>query len=123
MTEASDLSPLIAGLRGRCPACGRGALFAGFLKPRDRCETCGYDLASANTGDGAATFIMLIGGGLVAFLALFAEIAWRPPIWLHLTLWVPLAGAVCLGLMRPSKGLMIGLEVRNRAREVRNDDF
>ncbi len=65
---------------GRCPACGRGPLFQGFLKRRAVCEACGYELGAVETGDGAATFIMQIAGFLVGFSALAVEIAWSPPI-------------------------------------------
>lgn len=82
------------------------------------CETCGYDLASVNTGDGPASFIMQIAGGIVAFSALYVEIAYRPPIWLHMVIWLPLATALSLALMRPGKGLMIALAIRG-ARDER----
>ncbi len=104
-----------AGLMGRCPNCGQGPLFQGFLKVRPTCASCGYDLASVETGDGAATFIMQIAGFLVGFSALAVEIAWHPPIWLHLIVWLPLVAALALGLMRPGKGLITALQMlRNR---------
>lgn len=100
-----------AGLAGRCPACGRGPLFEGFLKRRATCQACGFDLGAVETGDGAATFIMQIAGFLVGFSALAVEIAWRPPIWLHLIVWLPLAAVLALALMRPGKGLMTALQM------------
>ncbi len=102
---------MLAGVRGRCPNCGQGRLFQGFLKVRPACDACGYDLASVETGDGAATFIMQIAGFLVGFTALAVEIAWHPPIWLHLIIWLPLVAALALGLMRPGKGLMTALQM------------
>lgn len=100
-----------AGLIGRCPACGRGSLFEGFLKRRARCEACGFDLGAVETGDGAATFIMQIAGFLVGFSALAVEIAWSPPIWLHLIIWLPLVAILAVALMRPGKGLMTALQI------------
>ena len=122
---ASDkpVNPLLAGLRCRCPRCGQGRLYRGFLKVADACAECGLDLTRLNTGDGPAVFIMQIAGFIVVFSALFVEIAYRPPMWVHLVVWVPLVAALALGLKRPMKGLMIGLQVRNRAEEVRNDQF
>ena len=116
------INPIRAGLLCRCPNCGKGPLFTGFLKIRPVCKTCGYDLASVATGDGAASFIMQIAGALVGFSALYVEIAFSPPMWLHLIVWLPLVAALSLGLMRPGKGLMTALHMRNKAREVRNDD-
>jgi len=114
--------PLLAGLRGRCPNCGQGPLFQGFLKVAPVCPRCGFDLAKADSGDGPAVFVILIAGFLVAFAALFTEIAWRPPIWLHLVLWLPLTVAVCLGLLRPLKGALIAAQFMNRASEAGRDD-
>lgn len=113
--------PLRVGLACRCPACGRGPLYAGFLKVVDRCVDCGFDFSGLNTGDGPAVFIMQIAGGVVVFSALAVELAFSPPMWLHLVLWLPLVVVLALGLMRPAKGLMIGLQVRNGAAEVRRD--
>ena len=76
-----------------------------------------------NTGDGPAVFIMQIAGGIVVFSALGVELAYSPPMWVHLALWLPLVAVLALGLMRPAKGVMISLQMRNRASEVRNDDF
>ncbi len=103
-----------AGLLGRCPNCGKGPLFSGFLKVRPTCGVCGFDLASIETGDGAATFIMQIAGFLVGFSALYVEIAFSPPMWLHFLIWIPLVVALSLGLMRPGKGLMMALQMRNQ---------
>jgi uncharacterized protein (DUF983 family) len=108
------INPIRAGLLCRCPHCGRGPLFAGFLKVADRCEACGFDFTRLNTGDGAAVFIMQIAGGLVVFSALFVMFAWNPPIWLLLLVTLPLVAGLSLGLMRPGKGLMIALQMRNK---------
>ena len=111
-----------AGLLCRCPACGRGRLFAGFLKVVDRCAVCGFDFTRLNTGDGAAVFVMQIAGGLVVFTALFIEIAFSPPMWVHLAIFLPLVLGLSLGLMRPGKGVMIALQMKNRAGEAKTDD-
>lgn len=106
-----------AGLRCRCPNCGRGRLFQGFLKVVDACSVCGFDFTRLNTGDGAAVFVMQISGGLAVFTALFVEIAYSPPMWVHLVVFLPLVLGLSLGLMRPGKGVMIALQMRNRAGE------
>lgn len=103
-----------AGLRSRCPNCGTGRLFTGFLKVVPTCPVCGFDLSSIETGDGPATFIMQIAGFLVGFSALYVEIAFSPPMWLHFLIWIPLVAGLSLGLMRPGKGLMMALQMRNQ---------
>ena len=114
------VDPIRAGLLCRCPHCGRGPLFAGFLKVVETCEVCGFDFRRLNTGDGPAVFVMQIAGGISVFSALGVELAYRPPMWVHLVLWLPLVAVLSLGLMRPAKGLMIGLQVRSRAGEARH---
>ncbi|MFW2342911.1 DUF983 domain-containing protein [Brevundimonas sp.] len=100
----------------RCPACGEGRLFAGFLQVVDHCAVCGTDFTRLNTGDGAAVFIMQISGGISAFLALGLQIAFAPPLWVLLIVAVPLVLALSFGLMRPGKGLMIAIQIGDRDR-------
>lgn len=118
-TPAGSVSPFVAGLRCRCPRCGEGRLFEGFLKPRPACEKCGLDFAFADSGDGPAVFIMFIAGFLVVGAALFVELRYEPPFWVHAILWVPAVLIVSLGLLRPLKGLMITLQYANKAEEGR----
>lgn len=116
-------NPILTGLRCRCPNCGRGPLFSGYLKVAPTCRACGFDLKAADSGDGPAVFIILIVGFLVGFAALWTEIAYSPPIWLHLALWLPLALILCLVLLPPFKGVLVALQFHHQASEVRNDDF
>src|SRR5665811_375382 len=71
--------PISRGLRGRCPACGEGKLFQGFLTLRPACESCGLDFGFADSGDGPAVFVILIGGAIVVFAALMTEVVYQPP--------------------------------------------
>lgn len=112
-------SPYATGLQGRCPRCGEGRLFDGFLTLKPRCTACDLDLAFADSADGPAVFIMLIAGFAVLGLALFVEIAYEPPIWVHLMLWLPLAIIVCLSLLRPMKGLAVALQYAHKAGQGR----
>ncbi|WP_396594292.1 DUF983 domain-containing protein [Brevundimonas sp. R86498] len=121
-TEPARIQAIRAGLLCRCPNCGKGRLFAGFLKVVPTCAICGFDFARLNTGDGAAIFVMQIAGGLVVFTALFVEIAYSPPMWLHLVVFLPLVLGLSLGLMRPGKGVMIALQMRNRAGQASRHD-
>ncbi len=112
-------SPIVTGLKGCCPSCGKGRLFAGFLTLRPRCETCGLDFAFADSGDGPAFFVMSIVGILVVALALWVEFAYEPPMWVHVALWLPLILVLSLGLVRPSKGVLIALQYKHKAEQGR----
>lgn len=113
------LPPYKIGIAGRCPRCGQGRLFHGFIALRPNCEACGLDFAFADAGDGPAVFVMLLAGFLVVGLALWTEITFSPPIWLHLAIFLPLTAIVCLGMLRPLKGVLIALQYRNAAAEGR----
>ena len=111
--------PIGRGLRGRCPACGKGRLFQGFLALRPRCENCGLDISFADAGDGPAVFVILIGGAIVVFAALMTEVAYQPPYWVHAALWLPLILIVTLLPLRLIKGLLIALQYHHKAAEGR----
>ena len=69
---------------------------------------------------GAAPFI---AGFIAAFGILFTEIFIRPPIWVEFVVWLPLAAILCLGLLRPLKGLMIAAQFANRASQAGRHDI
>ena len=110
-------------LVGRCPACGEGFLFDGFLKIAPVCEACGFDLASVDTGEGPAVFIILIVGILAGFGMLIMEVALHPPIWLQMLIWLPTALFLCIALLRPLKGAMVASVYLNKAREATRHDL
>ena len=114
-------NPFVAGVLGRCPNCGEGPLFEGFLRVSPRCEACGFDLAKADSGDGPAVFVILIAGFVVAFAALITEIAVHPPVWVHLIIWLPVTLIVCLALLRPFKGAMLAAQFMNKASQATHE--
>lgn len=110
---------ILRGLACRCPRCGKGRLFAGFLTPQPRCEACGLEYGFADSGDGPAVFIMFFAGFIVVAAALVTEAVFHPPYWVHAVLWVPLILIVTLGPLRPMKGVMISLQYFYKAAESR----
>lgn len=119
---SASANPYLSGLAGRCPNCGVGKLYAGFLSISPVCSHCGFELAKADHGDGPAVFIILIVGFLMAGGMVFTEVAFSPPIWVHLVIWMPLTVILCLGLLRPMKGLMVAAQFHNHASEAGRDD-
>ncbi len=111
------ISPFVAGLTCRCPRCGKGKLFAGFLELKPRCEQCGLDYAFIDAGDGPAVFIIMIAGFIVVGAALAVEIKYQPPFWVHAMLWLPLIAATTLLPLRPMKALLIALQYHHKAAE------
>ena len=115
--QFAPVDPVSSGLRGRCPRCGKGQLFDGYIKVRDRCGRCGLDYGFADAGDGPAVFVILLIGFLVVGLALWAELSYGPPLRLHLLIWIPLAVFLCLAGLRALKGVLINLQYRHNAHE------
>ena len=109
----------LRGIACRCPRCGKGKLYAGFIDLRPRCEACGLDYAFIDAGDGPAIFIIMPAGAVVVGAALIVEIKYQPPFWLHAALWLPLILATTLLPLRSMKALLIALQFHHKAAEGR----
>lgn len=116
------VSPFSAGVRGRCPRCGTGKLFDGYLTPATKCGTCDLDFSFGDSGDGPAVFIILIVGFIVVGLALWVEISFQPDYWVHAVLWLPLGIILPLALLRPAKGILLCQQYAQDAQEGRLTD-
>jgi uncharacterized protein (DUF983 family) len=114
--------PFVAGLRCRCPRCGEGPLFRGYLSFRDECAVCGADFKAADAGDGPAVFVILIVGAIVAPLLIIFQFGLHLPGWWALALTMIAAVALCLALLPPFKAVLFALQWKHKAREVRNED-
>jgi len=97
------------GLQRRCPNCGEGSLFAGYLKVLKTCPRCGNDNGRYRAHDGPAYFTILIVGHVVVAPLFAASIfgSWSPFVLLILGL--PLVGAATLLFLPFIKGGWIGL--------------
>jgi uncharacterized protein (DUF983 family) len=111
--------PVLRGLAGRCPRCGKGKLFSGFLTLKPRCDACGLDFSFADAADGPAFFVMFFSGFVVAGSALAVEALYAPPFWVHAVLWIPLILITTLLPLRPIKGLLVALQYHHKAAEGR----
>jgi uncharacterized protein (DUF983 family) len=113
------VNPYWAGLTCICPRCGKGKMFRGLLTLVPKCEVCGLDYGFADTGDGPAIFVMTIAGFIVLGVAVWIELAYEPPYWVHALIILPVAAIVCIGLLRPTKALLVALQYANKAEEGR----
>ena len=116
------ISPVSTGLAGRCPRCGEGRMFSGFLTVAPKCDVCGLDYGFADAGDGPAVLVTLLAGFVVLGIALAVEIAYEPPLWVYAVVFVPLTLVVCLGMLRPLKGFLIASQYTNKAAPGRLED-
>lgn len=114
MTGGAKPSPVATGLACRCPRCGRGRLFAGFLTLVESCEVCHLDLRASDSGDGPAVFVIFIVLAVAVPFA-FAIWAWFDlPVWLVMVLTSILVLGGSFGLLRPAKAILVALQYRHR---------
>jgi len=120
MARPTQVAPLLStALKGRCPRCGKGSLFQGYIRVAPQCPVCGLSLAGNDTGDGPAFFIMLPLCIITAISALLLDRLVGPPMWVHMVVW-PVFIALFVGAsLRPVKAIMIGLQYRYR--DIEND--
>lgn len=102
----------------RCPRCGEGKLFSGFLTIADCCTACGLSLKAHEQGDGPAFFGILIIGTLAAMFAAIVEITYSPPFWLQAAIWVPFIVGGSIVCLRVLKAALISVQYR-----VKGEDF
>ena len=98
------------GAMRRCPACGSGRLFAGYLKVADTCPACGEALHHHRADDAPPYFTILIVGHVLLGGVLMLEQAYQPPSWLQGAIWLPLGLIMSLGLLPVAKGALVGLQ-------------
>jgi uncharacterized protein (DUF983 family) len=102
---------------GRCPRCGVGKLFRGWLSVAARCTHCGLDYAVFDPGDGPAVFVILIEGAFVMGGVLWVEFTFSPPLWVQGVIWLPLTGLLTLAMLRFIKALLLVLQFHHRSGE------
>ena len=110
---------LECAVKSRCPRCGKGKLFDGFLKLAKRCDVCGLDYAFADPADGPAFFVMMTMAFPVTGLAIWIELAYDPPVWVHLVTSLPFLLVACILPLRFMKGGLIASQYINKAAEGR----
>ncbi len=112
-------STLSAGLRCRCPRCGEGKLFSGFLKLAPACDRCGLDYGFADPADGPAFFVMSGVGVVVTAAWGYWAVAAQPAIWLQLVVGMAAMLGGCLLFLRPVKAWLVAEQYVHKAEEGR----
>lgn len=115
----ATMDPMKTGIRGLCPRCQKGHLFSGYLKVAQKCDVCGLDFSFTNTADGPAFFAMSIVAPPAMGLALWLELAFEVPIWVHIVTTLPFTVFGCLFFLRPLKGWMVCVEYMHGIRDGR----
>ncbi|WP_159992763.1 DUF983 domain-containing protein [Roseomonas sp. 18066] len=100
------------GAMNRCPVCGVGAVFRGYLAVVPECRHCATPLGRVRADDAPPYFTIFIVGHLLLPGVFWVEKAYVPPMWLHMVVWLPLFTLICVLLLRPIKGATVGLMLR-----------
>ena len=96
------------GFCGKCPACGQGKMFRAYLKVADKCGNCGEELHHHQADDAPPYFTIMIVGHIVVPLMLWLELAYFPPMWIHIALWPTMTLVMSLLLLPRVKGAVVG---------------
>ena len=115
MSPTPQPNPFVAGFTCRCPRCGKGKLFAGFLTLASGCDQCALDYGFADSGDGPAVFVIFAVGIIVIGLAATVEAVARPAPFVHLMLWIPATLILSFAFLRPFKATLVALQYHHKA--------
>lgn len=108
MTE-NIFAPMARGSIGKCPKCGKGKLFNGYLQLSEHCNNCNDVLGNLPTRDTPAQISMFLILAIIVPLILTIEAAYDPPFLFHLWFSVPLIIFISLVILRITKGAIAGI--------------
>lgn len=122
MSKIIDVSLIQTALKCLCPRCKKGALFSSLwaFDFKSTCDACRLDFSQHDNADGPAVFIIFILGFSIIPLALIADALFTLSPWAHTLLWLPLMIIVTLGLLKPLKAYIFGLQFKYRPHDQDN---
>lgn len=94
-------------LHPRCPFCGEGRIYRGFLTVEPACPHCKAAFSAHDAADGPAFVAMTVIGGLLSVIVLVLEMKYHPPYWVYLAILLPLGMVSLLIVLRISKTAFI----------------
>lgn len=101
---------MLRGAVCRCPKCGEGRMFRAYLKVVDACDVCGEELHHQRADDAPPYIVIFVVAHVVVGALLSVEMAYSPPVWVHLAIWLPLTIVMSLAMLPPVKGALVGLQ-------------
>lgn len=119
MSYFPPISPYTVGFASKCPRCGQGDLFQGFLNLQPACSVCNLDFSKTDSGDGPAVFIAFIVGFVAIGLAFVARFVWGASMPVAFVLSAGVSTLLIGVLLRPFKATLIALQYQNEAEEKR----
>ncbi|MFC7048133.1 DUF983 domain-containing protein [Emcibacter nanhaiensis] len=108
-SKPSVMEAIKKGLRRKCPCCGEGRAFSGYLKVTGECDVCKTELGDIRADDFPPYLTIFIVGHIVVPALVYMEAILHPPTWLQITLWPTVALALSLALLPVLKGGVVGM--------------
>ncbi|MEM5517336.1 DUF983 domain-containing protein [Henriciella sp. AS95] len=105
--QTSIATALVRGIRKRCPRCGEGQLFSGYLRQTPSCSSCGLKTGDIRADDGPPWLTLLIVGHFLAPLMAITFMTDALPLWLSTAGMVIFAIGLCLTVLPRAKGAFI----------------
>lgn len=93
-------------------------MFRSWLKLADRCDVCGLDYRFAAPDDGPAFFSLCLVALPLIFVVVWIQVAFDPPLWVHLVTSAPIMAAGCILPLAPIKGWLVASQFVNRGTEA-----
>ena len=112
--ERPLLPALLCGWRGRCPNCGGGPMMDGYLKVRHSCAACGEELHHHRADDLPAWATILIVGHFLVSGLVMVESNFRPPLWVHWSIWPVVTLGLTMWFLPRVKGMIVALQWSKR---------
>ena len=107
-SEPSLWLGLRRGIGRRCPACGEGKLFCGYLAVIPVCSVCGNDNEQYPSDDFAPYVTIFLVLHIMVPMLFAADRAWNLSMGVEMALAVPIFGIATLLLLPFAKGGVIG---------------
>lgn len=98
------------GLKCRCPKCGDGKLFSTYLRPVEACAVCKEEMFHQRADDFPPYLTIFIVGHIVVGLYMAVEQMITLEMWQSMAIFIPITGILCLAMLQPLKGGVIGLQ-------------
>jgi uncharacterized protein (DUF983 family) len=116
-------SPWVTGFRGRCPRCGEGRLYEGFLKVAPRCGVCDLNFNQEDAGDGAVPFLIFLIGAIGVGFGMIFLLGFDWAVWATIAITIPVIVILTLVSLPKAKGLLIALQFVNQAGDSGHNTF
>ncbi len=112
--DRAVMPALMRGWQRKCPKCGVGPLFNGYLTVRRSCTVCGEPLHHHRADDGPAYLTILIVGHVMAPAIFWAFVTFRPDPMILASVFTVGCTALSLYLLPRLKGAIVGFQWAKR---------